>query len=47
VRTLGLDLERFESDRRSEAVAARVERDFRSAISAGVMKTPALFRLGD
>jgi protein-disulfide isomerase len=44
-RRLGLDLERFQADRRSEAVAARVERDFRSGIAAGVMKTPTLFRL--
>jgi len=43
--SLGLDLDRFEADRRSEAVAARVERDFRSAIAAGVMKTPTLYRL--
>jgi protein-disulfide isomerase len=40
---LGLDLERFESDRRSEAVAARVRRDFESGIRAGVTSTPALF----
>jgi protein-disulfide isomerase len=40
---LGLDLERFEADRRSEQVAARVDRDFRSGIAAGVMKTPTLF----
>jgi protein-disulfide isomerase len=44
-RSFDLDLKRFEADRRSEAVAARVERDFRSGISAGVMKTPTLFRL--
>ena len=42
---LGLDLERFEADRRSDAVAERVDRDFRSGISAGVMKTPAIFEL--
>jgi protein-disulfide isomerase len=42
---LGLDLKRFEVDRRSEAVAARVQRDFRSGIAAGVMKTPTLFEL--
>jgi len=42
---LGLDVERFEHDRRADAVAARVQRDFRSGIAAGVMKTPALFRL--
>ena len=43
---LGLDLGRFEADRRSEAVAARVERDFRSGIRAGVTSTPALFSAG-
>jgi protein-disulfide isomerase len=42
-RTLGLDLQRFERDRRSEEVAARVERDFRSAVRAGVTATPTLF----
>lgn len=42
-RLLGLDLDRFEADRRSDEVAARVERDFRSGIAGGVMKTPALF----
>src|SRR5205085_8858917 len=31
-RALGLDLERFERDRRSEAVAGRVRRDFQSGI---------------
>ena len=43
VRELGLDLDRFEADRRSGAVAERVERDFRSAVRAGVMTTPTLF----
>jgi protein-disulfide isomerase len=43
-RALGLDLEQFERDRRSDVIADRVERDFRSGIAAGVMKTPALFR---
>ena len=47
VRALGLDLDRFEVDRRSDAVAQRVERDFRSGISAGVMKTPGLFPLAE
>jgi len=46
VRKLGLDLERFEADRRSEAVAARVERDFRSGVRAGVVTTPTLFASG-
>jgi len=40
---LGLDVDRFETDRRSEDVAARVERDFRSGIRAGVTTTPTLF----
>jgi protein-disulfide isomerase len=42
---LGLDLARFDAERRSDEVAARVERDFRSGIAAGVMKTPTVFRL--
>jgi protein-disulfide isomerase len=42
-RELGLDIERFEADRRSDAVAERVERDFRSGIRAGVITTPTLF----
>jgi protein-disulfide isomerase len=40
---LELDLDRFEADRRSDAVAARVERDFRAGIRAGVTTTPTLF----
>lgn len=43
---LGLDLARFEADRRSDAVNARVQRDFRSGIRAGVVGTPAAFRGG-
>jgi protein-disulfide isomerase len=43
---LGIDLEAFERDRRSDAVAARVERDFRSGVRAGVMTTPTLFHRG-
>ena len=42
-RTLGLDVERFDADRRSEAVLARVKRDFDSGIRAGVVSTPATF----
>jgi protein-disulfide isomerase len=42
-RELGLDLERFDADRRSEAVAARVKRDFQSGVRAGVVTTPGLF----
>jgi protein-disulfide isomerase len=41
---LGLDLDRFNEDRRSDATAARVKRDFESGIRAGVAATPTLFR---
>ena len=44
--TLGLDVARFERDRRRDEVRARVERDFRSGIRAGVVTTPALFKDG-
>lgn len=40
---LGLDLERFEADRRSTAVAERVRRDFVSGVRGGVVTTPTLF----
>ena len=40
---LGLDLDRFEADRRSEAVRERVQRDFLSGVRAGVVSTPSLF----
>jgi protein-disulfide isomerase len=40
---LGLDLDRFEADRRSETAAARVDRDFRAGIRAGVATTPTQF----
>jgi protein-disulfide isomerase len=46
VERLGLDLARFERDRRSAAVAERVCRDFDSGIRAGVAGTPAIFELG-
>jgi protein-disulfide isomerase len=46
VRRRDLDLERFERDRRSDAVAARVRRDFEGGIRAGVTGTPALFVAG-
>ena len=47
VRALGLSLDRFEADRRSDAVEKRVERDFRTGIRAGVMTTPTLFVDGE
>jgi protein-disulfide isomerase len=40
---LGLDLARFDADRRSEQVLARVRRDFESGIRAGVVTTPTLW----
>jgi protein-disulfide isomerase len=43
VERLGLDLGRFEADRRDEAVAARIKLDFQSGIRAGVAGTPAVF----
>ena len=36
----GLDLARFDADRRSRAVAERVQVDFRAGIRAGVSGTP-------
>jgi protein-disulfide isomerase len=45
-RRLGLDLERFEADRRSDAVRARVRRDFESGVRAGVVTTPTVFASG-
>jgi len=40
---LGLDLDRFDADRRSEAVTGRVRRDFQSGVRAGVVTTPTVF----
>src|ERR1700739_1985121 len=41
-----LDLERFDRDRRSDAVRARVRRDFESGVRAGVVTTPTVFAGG-
>jgi protein-disulfide isomerase len=41
---LGLDVGRFEVDRRSDAVAARVAGHLRDGMRAGVTATPALLR---
>ncbi|MBV8989152.1 MAG: thioredoxin domain-containing protein [Solirubrobacterales bacterium] len=46
-RRFGLDLERFDADRRSEAVLYRVRRDFQSGVRAGVVTTPTLFARGE
>ncbi len=45
-RALGLDLDRFDADRRSDAVAERVRTDFRGGVRAGVATTPTLFADG-
>jgi len=42
----GLELERFERDRRSEAAGARVRRDFHSGVRAGVVGTPTAYAGG-
>ena len=46
VRGLGLDLERFERDRRGDAVAQSVRADFEGGIRAGVTGTPAFMVAG-
>ena len=40
---LGLDLDRFQADRRDPAIAERVRRDVRDALRAGATTTPTLF----
>ena len=44
---LGLDLERFEADRRSEAVADTVRDQFHGGVRAGVATTPTVFVDGE
>ena len=44
---LGLDVERFDRDRRSAEVEARVRRDFESGLRAGVVATPTAFLGGE
>lgn len=43
IEDLGLDLDRFQADRRSDALQARIRADFQSGIRAGVAGTPAIF----
>jgi protein-disulfide isomerase len=43
---LGLDLDRFDADRRSAAVQARVKDDFQSGVRGGVVTTPTVFADG-
>jgi protein-disulfide isomerase len=42
-RALGLDLARFDEDRRGPPAAARVQRDTRAALAGGATTTPTLF----
>jgi len=44
---LGLDLPRFDADRRDPEVAARITADFRAGVRAGVPTTPTLFHAGE
>jgi len=44
---LGLDLVRFDADRRSESVRRRVQRDFEGGVRAGVVGTPTVFLDGE
>jgi protein-disulfide isomerase len=44
---LGIDLERFDADRRDTAILARVKQDFQSGVRAGVVTTPAAFAWRD
>ena len=44
---LGLDVARFDADRRSDAVVERVRGDFRAGVKAGVATTPTLFVDGE
>ena len=44
---LGMDVERFEADRRSDAVRDRVRDGFRGGVRAGVAMTPTLFAAGE
>ncbi len=46
-RELGLDIVRFDADRRSGEVLARVKRDQHSGVRAGVVTTPTLFAGGE
>lgn len=45
-RRLGLDLERFDADRRGDGVQARIRRDFESGVKGAVVTTPTLIAGG-
>jgi protein-disulfide isomerase len=44
---LGLDIEKFDADRRSDWAAERVRTDFHGGVRAGVATTPTLFVGGE
>ena len=44
---LGLDIDRFQADRRDPLIAERVRRDVRDALRAGATSTPAIFVNGE
>jgi protein-disulfide isomerase len=43
----GLDVARFDADRRSAAVGERVQEQFRGGVRAGVATTPTMFVAGE
>lgn len=45
-KTLGLDVDRFDSDRRSDPVVNRVKRDFTGGVRGGVVTTPTVVHDG-
>jgi protein-disulfide isomerase len=45
-RALGLDLEKFEADRRSPEVEARIRGDFEAGVRGGIVTTPTLIAGG-
>jgi protein-disulfide isomerase len=44
---LGLDIARFDADRRSDRIAQRVREQFHGGVRAGVATTPTLFMNGE
>jgi protein-disulfide isomerase len=44
---LGLDVDRFDADRRSDRIAVRVREHFHGGVRAGVATTPTLFVDGE
>jgi protein-disulfide isomerase len=44
---LGLDVDRFDAERRSDPVLARIRRDFRSGVRGGIVTTPSLVQFQD